>query len=69
MLEIQYPHSWYNVRETDATFYLGEHDSSDVLSSGTIDAGYFYGTNRLMQHVNKALVNISTDIVKAKLNW
>ena len=69
LLEIQYPHSWYNVRGTDATFHLGEHDSRDVLSSVMIDAVYFYGTNRLMQHVNKALVNMSTDTVKEKLNW
>ena len=65
----QYPHSWYNVRETDATFFLGEHDCKDILPSRTIVAGFYYGPNRLIQHVNNELASMSTNTVKAKLSY
>ena len=55
LAEIQYPHSWYNVREGDTWFYLNECNSVGLTPSTKIEAGYYHSPNVLFDHVNKAL--------------
>lgn len=64
IVEIQYPYSWCNDRETNATFFLDERDAKAIQQSSTIVAGYYYGPNRFLRHVNSALVDMSTDTLR-----
>ena len=49
LVEILYPHSWYNVREEDAWFGIG-------LRNTRIEAGYYQGPKTLVKTINKSLV-------------
>ena len=55
LAEIQYPHTWYNVREDDTWFYLNERTPVGLTPSTKIEAGYYRSPNVLLDHVNKAL--------------
>ena len=70
LTEIQYPQSWYNVREDDTWFFLNEVDPVGFTPSAKIAAGYCHSGTILLSHVNKALKNmwIYTK-VRAKINY
>ena len=55
LAEIQYPHTWYNVREGDTWFYLNERNPVGRTPSTKIEAEYYRSPNVLLDHVNKAL--------------
>ena len=58
MVEFQYTHTWYTLRREDTS-------TSTSLRVLPRVAGLIV----LMHHVNKALAHISTDNVKAKMNY
>ena len=58
LVEIQYPHDWYNVREKDSWFFLSE-SSSDGHSVGGIATGYYDGTRKLIRAINRSLACIA----------
>ena len=67
--EIQYPHTWYNVRESDTWFYLNERYPVGLTPSTKVEAGYYHSPHVLLDHVNKALKRMWTDRVRAKLSY
>ena len=69
LAEIQYPHTWYNVREDDTWFYLNERTLVGLTPSTKIEAGYYRSPNLLLDHVNKALKRMWTDKMRAKLSY
>ena len=66
---MQYPYTFYNVREEDAWFFLIEIDPTGHTPSTKIDAGCYQGPMILMDHVNKALKRMCTDRVWAKVSY
>ena len=69
LAEIQYPHTWYNVREDDTWFYLNELTPVGLTPSTKIEAGYYRSPDVLLDHVNKALKRMWTDKMRAKLSY
>ena len=69
LAEIQYPHTWYNVREDDTWFYLNELTPVGLTPSTKIAAGYYRWPNVLLDHVNKALKRMWTDKTRNKLRY
>ena len=67
--EIQYPHTWYNVREDDTWFYLNERTPVGPTPSTKTAAGYYRSPDVLLDHVNKALKRMWTDKTRAKLSY
>ena len=49
--EIQYPHTWFNVREGDTWFSLNERNTVGLTPSTKIEAGYYHSPNVLLDHV------------------
>ena len=58
LVEIQYPHDWYNVREKDSWFFLSE-SSNDGHSVGGIATGYYDGARKLIRAINRSLAGIA----------
>ena len=69
LAEIQYPHTWYNVREDDTWFFLNEVDPVGLTQSAKIAAGYYHSATILLDHVNKALIKMWTVKVRAKISY
>ena len=69
LAEIQYPHTWYNVREDGTWFYLNERTPVGLTPSTKIEVGYYRSPNVLLDRVNKALKRIWTDKTRAKLSY
>ena len=69
LAEIQYPHTWYNVREGDTWFYIKERDPMGFNPSTKIEAGYDHSPNVLLDHVTKSLKRMCTDNLRAKLSY
>ena len=69
LAEIQYPHTWYNVREDDTWFYLNERIPVARTPCTKIEAGYYRSPDVLLDHVNKALKRMSTDKTRAKMSY
>ena len=69
LAEIQYPHTWYNVREDYTWFYLNEHTPVGLTPSTNIAAGYYRSSDVLLDHVNKALKRMWTNKTRAKLSY
>ena len=69
LAEIQYPHTWYNVREDDTWFYLNERTPVGLTPSTKIEAGYYRSPDVLLDHVNKALKRMWTDKTRANLSY
>ena len=57
MVEIQYPHSWYNVRSDNASFAIATTNSRENydISKGKIEAGYYHRPERMIAAINKTL--------------
>ena len=60
LVEILYPHSWYNVREEDTWFGIGlrnTDETEEITTARTrIEAGYYQGPQILVKTTNKALL-------------
>ena len=56
MVEIQYLHSWYNVREDDTSLFVIDSDGSTYV--GQIDAGYYPGGDALTRAINRAIMSM-----------
>ena len=69
LADIQYPHTWYNVREDDTWFYLNERIPVGFTPSTKIASGYYRSPDVMLDHVNKALKRMSTDKTRAKMSY
>ena len=69
LAEIQYPHTWCNVRQEDTWFFLNEVDTVGLTQSTKIDAGYYHGPVILMDHINKVLRRMWTGKVRAEVSY
>ena len=69
LAEIQYPHTWYNIGVKDTWFFLNEMNPMGLSPNANISAGYYKTPMTLMNHVNKGLVRMSTDKVRAKMSY
>ncbi|KAK2178069.1 hypothetical protein NP493_564g03018 [Ridgeia piscesae] len=58
LVEIQYLHSWYNVREDDTSLFVIDSDGSTYV--GQIDAGYYPGGDALTRAINRAIMSMQT---------
>ena len=60
LVEILYPHSWYNVREQDASFGIGlrnTDETEEITTTRTrIEVGYYQGPQIFVKTINKALL-------------
>ena len=61
LVEILFPHSWYNVREEDAWFGIGlrnTDETEEIITARTrIEAGYYQGPQLpFVETINKALL-------------
>ena len=64
MVEIQYPHSWYNVRSDNASFAIATTNSRENydISTGKIEAGYYdRPDNGMIAAINKTLKKASDE--------
>ncbi|RLJ22611.1 hypothetical protein DJ031_00485 [bacterium endosymbiont of Escarpia laminata] len=65
--EVIYPHSWYNVRESDTWFGIGlrnDDDEQEVSTTKTkIEGGYYHGPQNLVKAINRALGRVLPDNV------
>ena len=70
MVEIQYPHSWYNVRSDNASFAIATTNSQENydISKGKIEAGYYDRPERMIAAINNTLKKAS-DQTKVTLNY
>ena len=69
LAEIQYPHTWYNIRPTDTWLFLNETIELGQPPNAKISAGYYKSPTSLINHVNKTLDSMSTDKLRAKLSY
>ena len=63
LVEIQHPHSWYNVREEDAWFGLARTDVHVINAKCRIELCYYNGPDKLIRMINNTLAGM---IVKKK---
>ena len=56
LVEIQYPHSWYNVREDDTSLFIIDSDGSTYVEQ--IDAGYYPGADALIRAINRVITSM-----------
>jgi hypothetical protein len=70
MVEIQYPHSWYNVRSDNASFAIATTNSQENydISKGKIEAGYYDRPERMIAAINNTLKKAS-DETKVTLSY
>lgn len=65
--EVIYPHSWYNVRESDTWFGIAlrnDDDEKEVDALKTkIESGYYHGPQNLIKAINKALLRVLSNTV------
>ena len=63
MVEIQYRHSWYNVRSDNASFAIATTNSRENydISKGKIEAGYYDRPERMIAPINKTLKKASDE--------
>ena len=63
MVEIQYPHSWNNVRSDNASFALATTNSRENydISKGKIEVGYYDRPVRMIAAINKTLKKASDE--------
>ncbi|KAK2187695.1 hypothetical protein NP493_156g00009 [Ridgeia piscesae] len=54
LVEIQYPHSWYNIRRDNAWFAIVT-DSGNNIDRGKIEVGYYDRPERLIAAINRTL--------------
>ena len=60
LVEIQYPHSWYNVRSDNAWFAIVT-DSGNNIDMGKIVVGYYDRPERLIAVINRTLKEASDE--------
>ena len=58
LVEIQYPHSWYNVRSDNAWFAIAT-DSGNNIDIGKIEVGYYDRPERMIAAINRTLKEAS----------
>ena len=59
LVEMQYPHSWYNVREDDTSLFVIDSDGSTYVEQ--IDAGYYPGADALIRAINRVILSMVGD--------
>ena len=57
LVEIQYPHSWYNVSRENAWFAVVSGSDHSVIRRGRIETGYYDRPEKLIGAINKILTN------------
>ena len=55
LVEIQYPHSWYNVRRDNAWFAVVSGSDHSVIRRGRIERGFYDRPEKLVGAINKIL--------------
>ena len=73
LVEILYPHSWYNMREEGAWFGIGlrnTDETEEITTTRTrIEAGYYQGPKTLVKTINKSLLRaLPANIVRLSYN-
>ena len=69
LVEIQNPHTWYNIESKATWLFLDETIDLGRTKSAQLSAGYYKSPITLMNHVNKGLDSMATDKVRAKLSY
>ena len=69
LVEIQYPHTWYNVRKENSWFAIvnGSEGSYDI-DKGNIEVGYYDRPERLITAINKSL-KVASDKKNVTLSY
>ena len=69
LVEIQYPHTWYNVRKENSWFAIvnGSEDSYDI-DKGNIEVGYYDRPERLISAINRSL-KVASDKKNVTLSY
>ena len=69
LAEVQYPHTWYNVTDTDVWFFLNTIDTTDSSIRSKLPCGYYDDPFTLLYHVNKGLSNMRTYETQAQISY
>ena len=55
MVEIQYPHTWYNVRKENSWLHISRTDAHGISAQCNIEAGHYDSPERLIREMNRVL--------------
>ena len=69
LAEVLYPHTWCNVTENDAWFFLNTIDATDSSRRTKLSCGYYDDPLSLMYHVNKGLYSMRTEETQAQMSY
>ena len=69
LAEVQYPHTWYNVTDSDVWFFLNTIDATDSSIRSKLPCGYYDDPFTLLYHVNKGLSNMRTYETQAQISY
>ena len=60
-MEIQYPHSWYNVRAKEAWFGLVRTDAHGINAKCSVETGYYHRPDKLIREINNKLASMMVE--------